>query len=229
MATLKKFTSVSEAIYKVVKLSMFSHFIADLEILHQKGMKTEYEKKLVEYDNMVKRDADFYSVWSPLVSGPSVISAKKLMSALHYYVEDSSVDDTSATHQNTIVMGMLLFYIASTQKKGKPFDSSLDEFFSLIEESKPTLPELLATDDAMIYWQRAKDNGVVDENYQICKKYSHVFKSLFAEKMMRVLRIDSWVPFEELWNIKNLRNYIQRTQYQKNTYRFEEILQDIFY
>lgn len=73
------------------------------------------------------------------------------------------------------------------------------------DSCKNKLPDCLSTEDAMKYWQRLQEAGLVDANYQLMpdttRKQAMYIAELFAEQ----LGIKSkWKTFEQLWGISNL-------------------------
>ena len=98
--------------------------------------------------------------------------------------------------------------------KGKGVDSS--------KESK-SLPEVLATDEAMILWQKAQQAGYVDDRYQ--PLLSRTQSALLADAMAERLGIkEKWKVFEGLWNRKNMyRDYYKALNLQQSLAFQDEI------
>lgn len=74
------------------------------------------------------------------------------------------------------------------------------------------LPECLATERALGYWQRLREAGFVDKNCQLLDSTSRQQAWVIAEMFAEELKVDNmkWKLFQDLWNIKNLaqeRNY----------------------
>ena len=68
-----------------------------------------------------------------------------------------------------------------------------------------SLPESLATKEAMKYWQKLQVAGFVDTDcilvQGVSRKQAMYIADLFSEK----LKLPSkWKPFQELWGLKNL-------------------------
>jgi hypothetical protein len=94
------------------------------------------------------------------------------------------------------------------------------------EEGTGELPEVLATDEAMVFWKKAKAAGWVDANYQ--PLISRTQAALLADAMAERLGIkEKWKVFETLWNRKNMyRDYYQALGQQK-TLIFQDELKKI--
>ena len=97
------------------------------------------------------------------------------------------------------------------------------------EEERCLLPDMLATDLAMRYWERLQQAGFVDEYFQLSpnttRKQAMYIADMFSEKLQ--LR-SKWKPFQDLWHINNLAQEkwdMQETG--KNPLRLEE-LEDVF-
>ena len=102
--------------------------------------------------------------------------------------------------------------------KGKGVDSS--------KESK-SLPEVLATDEAMILWQKAQQAGYVDDHYQPI--LSRTQAALLADAMAQRLGIrEKWKLFEAFWHRKNMRNDYNDALNQRQTLIFQDRLRILF-
>ena len=102
--------------------------------------------------------------------------------------------------------------------KGKGVDSS--------KESK-SLPEVLATDEAMILWQKAQQAGYVDDHYQ--PLLSRTQSALLADAMAERFGIkEKWKVFGELWHRKNMYNDYYRAMEQQQSLRFQDKLKQLF-
>ena len=102
--------------------------------------------------------------------------------------------------------------------KGKGVDSS--------KESK-SLPEVLATDEAMILWQKAQQAGYVDDHYQ--PLLSRTQAALLADAMAQRLGIrEKWKLFESFWHRKNMRNDYNDALNQRQTLIFQDRLRILF-
>ena len=97
---------------------------------------------------------------------------------------------------------------------------------SLINE--PTqLPAPLATDEAMILWQKALEADYVDEHYQ--PKVSRAKAALLADAIATRLGIkEKWKVFENLWNRKNMYNDYYRAMDQQQSLKFQDQLKQLF-
>ena len=90
---------------------------------------------------------------------------------------------------------------------------SIDKVGTLqVEEDEPAC---LHTEEANELWEIAKEEGWVDENLQP-KGLSRPDAALLAARMAKVLGIEGWVPFEQLWHRQNMRQDYAKTQYRKN-------------
>ena len=68
-----------------------------------------------------------------------------------------------------------------------------------------TLPEVLATEEAMKIWQKVQDAGYIDTHYQ--PLLSRTQSALLADAIAVKLGIrQKWKTFETLWNRKNVRS-----------------------
>ena len=90
------------------------------------------------------------------------------------------------------------------------------------------LPEALATDEAMLLWQKAQRAGYVDDNFQ--PTISRTQSALLADEIARRLGIrEKWKVFETLWNRKNMyRDYYEALN-QKKSLEFQDELKKLFH
>ena len=98
--------------------------------------------------------------------------------------------------------------------KGKGVDSA---------EASKSLPEVLATDEALTLWKKAQAAGWVDANYQ--PLISRTQAALLADAMAERLGIkEKWKVFEALWNRKNMyRDYYKALNLQQSLAFQDEI------
>jgi hypothetical protein len=89
------------------------------------------------------------------------------------------------------------------------------------------LPEVLATNEAMVLWKKAQAAGYVDANYQ--PLISRTQSALLADAMAERLGIrEKWKVFETLWNRKNMyRDYYEALN-QKKSLEFQDELKMLF-
>ena len=88
------------------------------------------------------------------------------------------------------------------------------------------LPEVLATDEAMILWQKAQQAGYVDDHYQ--PLLSRTQSALLADAMAQRLGIkEKWKVFEALWNRKNMYKDFYYALNQKQALVFQDKLKAI--
>jgi hypothetical protein len=90
-----------------------------------------------------------------------------------------------------------------------------------------SLPDVLATPEAMRLWRKAQKAGYVDEQFQ--PLISKPLSAVLAAEMARRLDIrDRWKPFELLWNRKNMfKDYYeaqQQKQYSESAKMMKELL-----
>ncbi len=74
------------------------------------------------------------------------------------------------------------------------------------------LPDVLATNEAMVLWKKAQAAGWIDANYQ--PLISRTQAALLADAMAERLGIrEKWKLFETLWNRKNMyKDYYQAVE-----------------
>lgn len=102
--------------------------------------------------------------------------------------------------------------------KGKGVDSA---------EASKSLPEVLATNEAMALWKKAQRAGYVDEHYQ--PLLSRTQAALLADAMAERLGIkEKWKVFEGLWNRKNMyRDYYKALNLQQSL-AFQDEIKELF-
>ena len=94
-------------------------------------------------------------------------------------------------------------------------------------EASKSLPEVLATDEAMALWRKAQQAGYVDEHYQ--PLLSRTQAALLAHYMAKKLEIkDKWKTFEVLWNRRNMYRDYYDAMNQDQTYLFLDKLKELF-
>lgn len=85
------------------------------------------------------------------------------------------------------------------------------------------VPACLKTEEANDLWEIAKEEDWVDEDLQP-KGLSRPDAALLAARMAKVLGIEGWVPFEQLWHRQNMRQDYNKSQYNQKTDEFEKEL-----
>ena len=98
-----------------------------------------------------------------------------------------------------------------------------------VDSSEKTkgLPEVLATDRAMRLWEKGRQAGYVDECYQ--PLLSRTQSALLADAMAERLGIkEKWKAFEELWQRKYMRNDYNLALTQRQSYKFQDDLKQLF-
>ena len=94
-------------------------------------------------------------------------------------------------------------------------------------EASKSLPEVLATEEAMVLWQKVQRAGYVDEDYQ--PLLSRTQAALLADAMAERLGIkEKWKVFEGLWNRKNMRGDYTRAMNQRQSLSFQDKLKRLF-
>ena len=89
-----------------------------------------------------------------------------------------------------------------------------------------TLPDELATDEAMRLWKKLQEAGYVDANYQ--PTISRPMAALMADAMATHLGIqEKWKIFETLWKRRNMRSDYNRAFTQQQSLGFQEILKNL--
>ena len=102
--------------------------------------------------------------------------------------------------------------------KGRGVDSA---------EASKSLPDVLATDKAMVLWRKAQRAGYVDEHYQ--PLLSRTQAALLADAMAERLGIkEKWKVFEGFWNRKNMyRDYYKALNLQQSL-AFQDEIKKLF-
>ena len=78
-------------------------------------------------------------------------------------------------------------------------------------ERKASLPGVLATDQAKIYWERLKQKKFVDGRFMLAQSTTRQQAAYIAEAFAEKLEIKAkWKTFQEFWNIKNLAQEIYK-------------------
>ena len=94
-------------------------------------------------------------------------------------------------------------------------------------EKTKGLPEVLATEEAMRLWEKGRQAGFVDECYQ--PLISRTQSALLADAMAAGLGIkEKWKVFEELWHRKYMRNDYNLALTQRQSYKFQDDLKQLF-
>ena len=88
------------------------------------------------------------------------------------------------------------------------------------------LPDVLATNEAMVLWKKVQDAGWIDANYQ--PLISRTQAALLADAMAERLGIkEKWKVFEALWNRKNMRGDYNDALNQRQTLDFRNKLKRV--
>ena len=112
-------------------------------------------------------------------------------------------------------------YIASPPsplQKARGVDSS---------EMSKSLPDELATDEAMVLWRKAQRADYVNEHYQ--PLISRTQAALLADAMAERLGIkEKWKVFEALWHRRNMHKDFYLAFGQQQTSDFQDELKELF-
>ena len=104
-----------------------------------------------------------------------------------------------------------------------------EEIQNLPEAVSPlvSLPDVLATPEAMRLWRKAQKAGYVDEHFQpICSRSE---AALLADVMAERLGItEKWKIFESFWNRNNMRSDFSRAMTQPRTLEFRDKIKRLF-
>ena len=94
-------------------------------------------------------------------------------------------------------------------------------------EMSKSLPDELATDEAMILWRKAQRAGYVNEHYQ--PLISRTQAALLADAMAERLGIkEKWKVFEALWHRRNMHKDFYLAFGQQQTSDFQDELKELF-
>ena len=89
------------------------------------------------------------------------------------------------------------------------------------------LPEVLATNEAMMLWKKVQDAGYVDDYYQ--PLISRTQAALLADAMAERLGIkEKWKVFETLWYRKYMRSDYNLALTQQQSLDFQDELKSMF-
>jgi hypothetical protein len=95
------------------------------------------------------------------------------------------------------------------------------------EKGTGSLPEVLATDEAMALWQKTQRAGYMDEHFQ--PLLSRTQAALLADAIAERLGIkEKWKVFEGLWNRKYMRSDYNLALTRKKTLDFQDELKLLF-
>ena len=94
-------------------------------------------------------------------------------------------------------------------------------------EMSKSLPDELATDEAMVLWRKAQQAGYVNEHYQ--PQLSRTQAALLADAMAERLGIkEKWKVFEALWHRRNMHKDFYLAFGQQQTSDFQDELKELF-
>ena len=94
-------------------------------------------------------------------------------------------------------------------------------------EMSKSLPDELATDEAMVLWRKAQQAGYVNEHYQ--PLLSRTQAALLADAMAERLGIkEKWKVFEALWHRRNMHKDFYLAFGQQQTSDFQDELKELF-
>ncbi len=157
-------------------------------------------------------DPDYLEGLGDLLPAEALKKLNELLEQLH---------QSNNNHQGGIVLNIY-------EKGSQHVDHVDNQYFygSLTPDLSPkgegketTLPEALATEEAMALWQKAQEAGYVDEHYQ--PKISRTQAALLADEMAKRLGIkEKWKTFEALWNRRNMYRDLQDALNQQQSLQF---------
>ena len=130
-------------------------------------------------------------------------------------------------------------YISPSPVRASPPDPSpVQEGSSLTErrarkgkegyrERREEMPDALRTEAAMVLWEKVREAGYVDEDYQ--PRLSRSQAALLADTMAEQLGIkEKWKVFETLWQRKNMyRDYYKALNLQQSL-TFQDKIKRLF-
>ena len=94
-------------------------------------------------------------------------------------------------------------------------------------ETQKQLPEALSTEAAMALWEKVREAGYVDENYQPLLSRSQ--SALLADEMAERLGIkEKWKVFETLWQRRNMYRDYHDALNQRQSLQFRDQLKGLF-
>ena len=89
------------------------------------------------------------------------------------------------------------------------------------------LPEVLRTEAAMALWEKVREAGFVDEDYQPLLSRSQ--SAMLADAMAERLGIkEKWKVFEALWRRRNMYKDYYQALGQKQSLKFRDTLKEVF-
>ena len=129
------------------------------------------------------------------------------------------------------VMGAVQSDQEPVQTDKQPSETTADA----TAEEPVTLPEKLATEKALLIWQRLQQDGLIDDRYQPVR-LSRTDSAILAEEMAmrladendRLLGNIEWKPFEMLWHRNNMKADLNRALKQDKTSGFRDRLRRLF-
>lgn len=77
------------------------------------------------------------------------------------------------------------------------------DYYEQRQSEKQAIPAVFQSEEAQMLLVKAQQAGLLDENLQPCTPKSEA--SLLAFAIAQRLKLEpQWIPFEKLWNFKNL-------------------------
>lgn len=114
---------------------------------------------------------------------------------------------------------------------GKIIDEIKNTISPKRQEAPPQLPPELSTPEAMKYWKKAQEAGLIDDKFQFTGE-NEAESALFAECFSERLKIKhKWKHFQTIWNVNDLaqiRNKTKNDCILKIDTQREKIIKNIF-
>jgi hypothetical protein len=137
--------------------------------------------------------------------------------------------DHQGSHNTIVYVAPGAQYVGTIEKQYvEPVHSPLQRgpHPSPLRGERESLPDVLATPEAMALWEKAQRAGYVDEHYQ--PLLSRTQAALLADAMAKRMGIkEKWKVFEALWNRKNMYKDFYYALNQKQSLVFQDKLKAI--
>lgn len=141
-------------------------------------------------------------------------------------------------YQQQQLQKLVLTVMGAVQSDQEPVQPDKQPSETTVEakpEEPVTLPEKLATEKALLMWQRLQRDGLIDDRYQPVR-LSRTDSAILAEEMAmrladendRLLGNIEWKPFEMLWHRSNMKADLNRALKQDKTSGFRDRLKRLF-
>jgi hypothetical protein len=195
-------------------LKMINELLEQLHELHNSKIKKFKKEKIEKLENSGK------------------LNNEKIIKLEKEGIEDEKIEREKSVQINIYEKGSQHIDTQINWKASPPAQASppaplagergVDSF-----ETTKGLPEVLATEEAMRLWEKGRQAGYVDECYQ--PLISRTQSALLADAMAERLGIkEKWKAFEELWHRKYMRNDYNLALTQRQSYKFQDDLKQLF-